>query len=245
MENSDRLYFFGLQNHCRWWLHHEMKRCLLFGRRVMTNLDSWLKIRDITLPTKVHLVKAMVFLIVTYGCESWNIKKAECPRIHAFELWCRRRLLRIAWTGRQSKQAILKEISPEYSLEGLMLKLKLQNFCYLMQRTDSFEKTMILERLEVGGEGADRGWDCWMASPTQWTEFEQALGAGDGQGGLEWCSPWGHKELDTPMQLNWTETQILNGAVSNEKSHSGKIKDLRFSGSSFEFWVTSWRPKAK
>jgi len=117
---------------------HEVKRCLLLGRKAMTNLDSILKSRDITLPTKVHLVKAMVYPVVMYGCESWTIKKAECQRIDAFELWCWRRLLRVPWTARRSNQSILKEISPEYSLKGLMLKLKLQSFGHLMRRTDSF-----------------------------------------------------------------------------------------------------------
>ena len=126
---------------------HETKRCLLLGRKAMTNLDSILKSRDITLPTKVHLVKAMVFPAVMDGCESWTIKKAECQRIDAFELWCWRRLLRIPWTARRSKQSILKEISPEYSLEGLMLKLKLQYFGHLMQRTHSLEKTLMLEKI--------------------------------------------------------------------------------------------------
>ena len=111
---------------------HEIKRCLLLGRKAMTNLDSILKSRYITLPTKIHLVKAMVLLVVMYGCESWTIKKAECPRIDAFELWCWRRLLRVPWTARRSNLSILKEISPEYSLEGLMLKLKLQYFGHLM-----------------------------------------------------------------------------------------------------------------
>ena len=114
----------------------------------MTNLDSILKSRDITLPTKVHLVKAMVFLVVMYGCESWTIKKAEHRRIDAFELWCWRRLLRVSWTVRRSNQSILKEISPEYSLEGLMLKLKLQSFGHLMRTTDSFEKTLMLGKIE-------------------------------------------------------------------------------------------------
>ena len=121
---------------------------LLLGRKVMTNLDSILKSRDITLPMKVHLVKAMVFPIVMYGCESWTIKKAEHQRIDAFELWCWRRLLRVPWTTRRSNQSILKEISPEYSLEGLMLKLKLQNLGHLMWRTDSWEKTPILGKSE-------------------------------------------------------------------------------------------------
>ena len=123
---------------------HEIKRCLLLGRKVMINLDSILKSRDITLPTKVHLVKAMVFPVVMYECESWTIKKAKCRRIDAFELWCWRSLLRVPWTARRSNQSILKEISPGCSLEGLMLKLKLQYFGHLMQRIDSLEKTLML-----------------------------------------------------------------------------------------------------
>ena len=136
---------------------HEIKRCLLFGRKVMTNLDSILKSRNITLPTKIHLVKAMVFPVVMYGCESWTIKKAECRSVDAFELWCWRRLLRVPWTARRSNQSILKEISLEYAMEGLMLKLKLQYFGLLMQRTDSFEKMLMLGKIEGGGEGDDRG----------------------------------------------------------------------------------------
>ena len=129
---------------------HEVKRHLLLGRKDMTNLDSILKNRDITLPTKVHLVKAMVFPVVMYGCESWTIKKAECQRIDAFELWYWKRLLRVPWTARRSSQSILKEISPEYSLEGLMLKLKLQYIGHLMWRTDSLEKTLMLRKIEGG-----------------------------------------------------------------------------------------------
>ena len=127
---------------------HKIKRLLLLGSKVMTSLDSILKSRDITLPTKVHLVKAVVFPVVMYGCESWTIKKAECQRIDAFELWCWRRLLRVPWTARRFNQSILKEISPEYSLEGLMLKLKLQYFGHLMRRADSFEKTLMLGKIE-------------------------------------------------------------------------------------------------
>ena len=125
----------------------EVKRCLLLGRKAMTNLDSILKIRDIALPTKVHQVRAMIFPVVMYGCESWTIKKAEYQRIDAFELWCCRRLLRVPWPARRSNQSILKEVSPEYSLEGLMLKLKLQCFGHLMQRTDSF---LMLGKIEGG-----------------------------------------------------------------------------------------------
>ena len=127
---------------------HEIKRHLLLGRKAMTDLNSILKNRDIPLPTKVHLVKAMVFPVVMYGCESWTIKKVECQRIDAFELWCWRRLLRFSLAARRSYQSILKEIIPEYSLEGLMLKLKLQYFGHLMQRTDSFEKTLMLGKIE-------------------------------------------------------------------------------------------------
>ena len=133
-----------------------IKRHLLLGRKAMTNLDSIFKNRDITLPTKACLVKAVVFPVVIYGCESWTIKKAECQRIDAFELWCWRRLLRAPWTARRSNQSILKEISPEYSLEGLMLKLKLQYFDYLMRRTDSFEKTLMLGKIEGGTRGRQR-----------------------------------------------------------------------------------------
>ena len=127
---------------------HEIKRRLLLERKVMTNLDSILKSRDITLPTKFCLVKAMVFPVVMYRCESWTVKKAECRRIVAFELWCWRRLLRVSWTARRSNQSILKEISPEYSMEGLMLKLKLQYFGHLMRRINSFEKTLMLGKIE-------------------------------------------------------------------------------------------------
>ena len=127
---------------------HEIKRCLLLGRKVIINLDSILKSPDITLATKVCIVKAMVFPVVMYGCENWTIKKAEHQRIDAFELWCWRRLLKFPWTARRSNQSILKEIGSEYSLEGLMLKLKLQYFCHLMQRTDSFEKTLMLGKIE-------------------------------------------------------------------------------------------------
>ena len=127
---------------------HEIKRCLLLGRKAVTNLESILKSRDITLPAKVYLVKAMVFPVVMYGCESWTIKKAEHQRMDALELWCWRRLLRVPWTARRSNQSILKEISPEHSLEGLMLKLKLQYFGHQMGRTDSLVKTLMLGKIE-------------------------------------------------------------------------------------------------
>ena len=152
-----RDYFLGLQNHCS----HEIKRFLLLGRKVMTNLDSMLKSRDITLSTKACLVKAMVFPVVMYGCEGWTIKKAERPRIDAFELWCWRRLLRVPWTARRSNQSILKDISPECSLERLMLRLKLQYFGHRMQRADSFEKTLMLGG--IGGRRRKGGqWMRWL-----------------------------------------------------------------------------------
>ena len=148
---------------------HEIKWHLLLTRKSMTNLDSILKSRDITLPTKVCLVEAKVFPVIMDGCESWTIKKAERRRIDAFEPWCWRRLLRVPWNSRRSNQSILKEISPEYSLEGLMLKLKLQYFGHLIWRTDSFEKSLMLGKIEGRRRGDDRGWDGWMASLTQWT----------------------------------------------------------------------------
>ena len=168
----------------------------------MTNLDSILKSRDITLSIKVHLVKA-VFPVVTYGCESWTIKKAECQGIDAFELQCWRKLLRVPWTARRSNQPILKQISPGCSLEGLMLKLKLQYFGHPMRRTDSLEKTLMLGK----NEGRRRR-GCqrmrWLDGITQLNgcEFQQAPGVGDGQGSLVCCSPWGRKESDTTERLN-------------------------------------------
>ena len=184
---------------------NEIKGCLLLGKKVMTNLDSILKSRDITLSTKVCLVKAMVIPVVTYGCESWTVKKAEQQRIDAFELWCWRRLLRVPWTARRSNQSILKEISPGCSLQGLMLKLKLQYFGHQMWRADSLEKTLMLGGIGGGGEGDDRGWDGWMASPTQctwvlvdsrswrWTGRPAAHGVAKSQTGL---SNW--------TELTWT-----------------------------------------
>ena len=146
--NSERLYFWGFKITADGDCSHEIKRCLLLGRKAMTKLTAYFKSKDTTLPTNVCLVKAMVFPVVIYGCESWTIKKAEHRRISAFELWCWRRLLRVPWTARRSNQSILKEISPEYSLEGLMLKLKLQYLGHLMRRTDWFEKTLMLKKIE-------------------------------------------------------------------------------------------------
>ena len=146
---------------------HEIKRLILLGEKVMTNLDGILQSRDITLSTKVHLVKAMIFPVVMYGCESWTIKKAEHRRIDAFALWCWRRLLRVPWTSRSSNQSIQKEISPGCSLEGRMLKLKLQYFGHLIWRAGHLKRAWCWERLRAGGEGDGRGWDGSMASPSQ------------------------------------------------------------------------------
>ena len=167
--NSGWLYFGGSKITTDVDSSHEIKRCLLLGRKVMTNLDSIFKSRDVTLPTKVHLVKAVVFPVVMYECERWTVNKAEGWRIAAFELWCWRRLLRVSWTARRSNQSILKEISPGCSLEGLMLKLKLQYFGHLIWKFDSLGKTLML-----GGTGGrrrrdNRGWNGWMASLIQWT----------------------------------------------------------------------------
>ena len=157
--NSGRLYFWGSKITADGDCSHEIKRCLLLGRKVMTNLDSILKNRDITLPTKVHLVKPMVFPVVMYGCESWTVKKSECWRTDVFKLWYWIRCFRVPWTARRSNQPILKEISPGCSFEGLMLKLKLQNFGHLMQRADSLEKTLMLGKIEGRKKGDNRGWD--------------------------------------------------------------------------------------
>ena len=182
---------------------HEIKRCLFLGRKAMTNLDSILKGRNITLPAKVHIVKAMVFPVVMYGCESWTIKKAEHWKIDVFELWCWRRLLRVPWTARRSNQSILKEISPEYSLEALMLKLKLEYFGHLMWRTDLLEKTLMLGKVE-GGRRRGQERMRWLDGITDSMDLS-LRGVGDGQGSLVCCSPWGCKKLDTTEWLNWTE----------------------------------------
>ena len=183
-----------------WWCSHEIKRLLLLGINAMTNLDSILKSRDITFLTKVHIVKAMVFPMVMCGCESWTIKKAECQNIDAFELWCWRGLLRAPWTGRRSNQSILKEINPEYSLEGLMLKL--QNFDV---------KSQLIRKDPVAGKDWRQEKGTTEDEMVGWRhqlnghEFEQTLGDGEGQRSLVCCSPQGHKELDMTEQLNIKE----------------------------------------
>ena len=186
---------------------YEIKRHLLLGRKVMTKLDSILKSRDMTLPTKVSLVKVMVFPVVMYACESWTVKKAEHRRIDAFELWCWRRLLRVPWTARRSSQSILKEVSPECSLEGLMLKLKLQYFGHLMRRTNSLEKTLMLGMIEGGREGDNRGWDGWMASLTQWTWIWVSSGSWWWTGKPGMLQSMGSQRVrhGWATELNWNE----------------------------------------
>ena len=193
---------------------HEIKRHFLLGRKVVTNLDSIFKSRDITLPTKVHLVKAMFFPVVMYGCEIWTIKKGKHRTIDDFELWCWR-LLTVPWTSRRSNQSILKKIISEYSLEGLLLKLKLQYFHLLMQRTDSLEWPWCWERLKTGGEGDDRGWDGCIASLTQWTWVWASSRSWLWTGKPVVPQSWGCKELDKTEWLNWTfSVRCLVAALS-------------------------------
>ena len=202
-------YFLGLQKQMV-TATMKLKERLLLGRKAVTNLDSIFKSRDIALPTKFHLVKAMVFPVVMYGCERWTIKKVEHQRIDVFKLWYWRRLLRVPWTAKRSNQSILKEINLEYSLEGLMLKLKLQYFGHLIWRTDSLEKILLLGKIEGrrrrwATEDAMVGWHHRLDGH----EFEQALGVGEGEGSLVSCSPRGRKESDTTEWL----TEIITGTV--------------------------------
>ena len=202
---SERLYcFLGSKIPADGDCSHEIKRHLPLGRKVMANLDSILKSTDITLPTKVRLVKAMVFPVVMYGCESWTIKKAEPRKIDAFELWCWRRRLRDPWTSRRSNQSILKEISSGCSLEGLMLKLKLQYFGQLMRRADSFEKILMLGKIE-GRRRRGQQRVRWLDGITD--TVDMSLGGLpelvlDREGGLACCSSWGRKESDMTETLN-------------------------------------------
>ena len=205
-------------------------------KKTMTNLDSILKSRDITFPTKIHLVKAMVFPIAMNGCESWTINKAEHWRINAFDLWCWRRLSRIPWTARRSNQSILKEISPGYSLEGLMLKLKLQYLGHLMWRTYSLERGWCWVRLKVGGEGEDRGWNGWMASPTHWIWVWASFGSWWWTGKASVLQSMGSQRVghDWATELNWMCIDIFffyfNGIFNQTFSLHFQILFLSYTG---------------
>ena len=208
--NSDRLYVGGSKITADGDCSHEIKRHLLLGRKAMTKLDSILKSRDITWLTKVHLIKAMVFPVVMYGCESWTIKKAEHRRTDAFELWYWRRLLRVPWTARRSNQSILKEISPEYSLEGLMLKLKLQYFGHLIRITDSLGKTLILGKIEgrrirwLDGITDSMDW-VWASSGSWWWTGKPGVLQPMGSQSWTWLSDW--------TEPNWHITLLVSGGV--------------------------------
>ena len=203
METVEGFIFLGSKITADGDCRHEIKRCSLLGRKTMTDLGSMLKSRE--LPAKVHVVKAMVFPVVTYGCETWAVRKAELRRIDAFELCVGEDSRRIPWTAGRSSLSILKEVSPEYSLERLMLKLKLNTLATWWEEPTHWKRPWCWERLKAGGEGDDRGWDGWMASPTQWTWVWVNSGVGDGQGGQACRSPWGRKELNMTQWLNWTD----------------------------------------
>ena len=233
---------------------HEIKRRLLLGRKVMTPLDSIFKSRDISLPTKLRLVKAMDFPVVMYGCESWTVKKAERQRIDAFELWCWRRLLRVPWTARRSSQSILKEISPGMSLEGLMLKLKLQYFGHLMRRVDSLgnESLWCWEGLGAGGEGDNRGWDGWMASLTRWTWVWVNSGSwwwtgrpgvlrfmGSQRVGHDWATELNWTELRGSQEVEWSRSVGGHLCWSHEDTGRTRCPAMCLSPTVPDFWYSA------
>ena len=194
---------------------HEIKRCLFLGRKAMTNLDSIVKNKDITLPTKVRLVKAMVFPVVMYGCESWTVKKAEHRRTDAFELWCLRRLLRVPWAARRSNQSILKEISPEYSLEGWCWSWSSNTLATWCEELTDLKRLWCWERLKAGGEGDDRGWDGWMVSSTQWMWVWVNSGSWCWTGRPGMLQFMGLQRVghDWATELNWTEHTICHEVI--------------------------------
>ena len=211
--NSDRLYFFASKITADGNCIPEIKRHLLLGRKAMANLDSILKSKDIISPTNVHLVKAMVFPVVLYRCESWTIKKDEHWIIDAFELWCWRRLLRVPWTARRSNQSILKEISPGCSLVGLMLKLNSSTLATWCEVLTHWKRPWCWERLRAGGEGDDRGRHGWMVSPTRWPWVWVSSGSWWWTGKHGVLHSVGSQILDTTEQLNWTELRVYLSIV--------------------------------
>ena len=224
METVTDFIFLGSKITADGYCSHEIKRCLLLGRKAITNLDSMLKSRDITLPAKVHLVKAMVFPVVMYGYESWTIKKAECQRIDAFELWCWRRFLRVPWKARRSNHSILKEISPEYSLEGLMLKLKLQCFDHLMWGTYPLEKTLMLGKIE-GRRRRGQQRMRWLDGITDLMDMSLSkLQSWWWTGKLGVLQSMGSQRLDTAERLNWTEELEKIPEISQSLSLWGHSK---------------------
>ena len=209
---------------------HEIKRHLLHGRKAMTNLHSILKSRDIPLPTVVCIVKAMFFPVLIYGCGSWTIKKTECWRIDLSERWCWRKLLRVPWTARRSNQTILKETNPEYSLEHLILKLKVNTLATWCEELTHQKRPWCWERLKAGGKGADRGWDGWMGSPTQWTWVWASSESWWRTGSLVWCSSYGPKESDTTEQLNFIYLMEREWQTETENLWERERKRERYKG---------------